>query len=305
MQSTGAAYMSTAGGMLTRDILKRFWILNATHAQQKFWGRLGVAVIVLAALMVATTSTDALVLLGGLAVAYGLQMWPALIAVCWWPWLTRQGVTTGLVVGLAAVTLTESIGLAFGVPWGRWPLTIHSAGWGIFLNLGTAIAVSIFTQDPKDTAHRLSFHGFLRDHARLPDRKRSLIPLAWAFALVWFFLGIGPGAVVGNTIFGNPQDESSWLFGIPSIWAWQLLWWAIGVALMWFLAYKMELSTVPDREIISLFEDIGDIRAEDRRDVPAAPAPARDRPCGPDSTFFALCPMKDLLFRFTARFTTG
>ena len=91
MQSTGAAYMSTAGGMLTRDLLKRYVLPNATHGQQKFYGRLGVVFIVMAALVVATTSKDALVLLGGLAVAYGFQMWPALIAVCWWPWLTRPG----------------------------------------------------------------------------------------------------------------------------------------------------------------------------------------------------------------------
>ena len=87
--------------------------------------------IVLAALIVATTSSDALVLLGGLAVAYGFQMWPSLIAVCWWPWLTRQGVVIGLIAGLIAVTLTESIGSQY-MPWGRWPFTIHSAGWGIF-----------------------------------------------------------------------------------------------------------------------------------------------------------------------------
>ena len=97
MQSTGAAYMSTAGGMLTRDILKHYAMPHATHAQQIFWGRVGVVLIVLAALVVATTSKDALVLLGGLAVAYGFQMWPALIAVCWWPWLTRQGVVIGLI----------------------------------------------------------------------------------------------------------------------------------------------------------------------------------------------------------------
>ena len=60
---------------------------------------MGVAIIVVAALVVASLSADALVLLGGLAVAYGLQMWPALIGVCWWPWLTRQGVTWGLVGG--------------------------------------------------------------------------------------------------------------------------------------------------------------------------------------------------------------
>jgi Na+/proline symporter len=261
MQSTGAAYMSTAGGMLTRDLLKRYVMPNATHSQQKLFGRIGVVLIVLAALAVATTATDALVLLGGLAVAYGFQMWPALIAVCWWPWLTRQGITLGLIAGLVAVTLTEKIGMQwFGIEaWGRWPLTIHSAGWGILFNLGTAIIVSSFTQDSKETEHRMTFHSFLREHASLPASKKSLVPAAWIITLVWFFFGIGPGAVIGNTIFGSPNDATTWIFGMPSIWAWQLLWWAIGVFMMWFLAYKMELSTVPEREIEALHEDIGDI----------------------------------------------
>ena len=52
--------------------------------KQKILGRSGVGLIVLAALLVATVSKDALVLLGGLAVAYGFQMWPSLIAICWW-----------------------------------------------------------------------------------------------------------------------------------------------------------------------------------------------------------------------------
>ena len=54
MQSTGAAYMSTAGGMLTRDLLKHYLIPDASHAQQKLAGRIGVVIIVLAALFVAT-----------------------------------------------------------------------------------------------------------------------------------------------------------------------------------------------------------------------------------------------------------
>jgi len=32
------------------------------------------------------------------------------------------------------------------------------------------------------------------------------------------------------------------------------------VFMMWFLAYKMELSTVPLRDVEALQEDIGDIR---------------------------------------------
>ena len=259
MQSTGAAYMSTAGGMLTRDLLKHYLMPAATHAQQKLFGRIGVVAIVLAALVVATVSSDALVLLGGLAVAYGFQMWPALIAVCWWPWLTRAGITLGLIAGLVAVTLTESIGQQLGVTaWGRWPLTIHSAGWGILCNFGVAVLVSFVTQNRGDHEHKMVFHGFLRDHARLPEEKRRLIPRAWAIAIVWFLFAIGPGAVIGNTLFGDPNDPASWLFGIPSIWAWQILWWALGVFMMWFLAYKMELSTVPSREIEPLRDDIGD-----------------------------------------------
>jgi solute:Na+ symporter, SSS family len=261
MQSTGAAYMSTAGGMLTRDILKRYLLKDASHAQQKFWGRMGVLVIVLAALVVATTATDALVLLGGLAVAYGFQMWPALIAICWWPYLTRQGIIVGLIAGLVAVTLTEKIGAQY-MPWGRWPMTMHSAFWGIFFNLGLAIIVSAVTQKKAELEHRMTFHNFLREHASLSPAKKGLVPVAWIVTLVWFFFGIGPGAVIGNTIFGDPTNSSTWIFGMPSIWAWQLLWWALGVFMMWLLAYKMELSTVPKREVEVLREDIGDIHLD-------------------------------------------
>jgi len=259
MQSTGAAYMSTAGGMLTRDLVKRFLMPNASHTAQKILGRVGVGIIVLAALLVATTSKDALVLLGGLAVAYGFQMWPSLIAICWWPFLTRAGVTVGLIAGLIAVTLTESIGKdVFGITaWGRWPLTIHSAGWGILFNLGLAIIVSYFTQNTADTEHKMKFHSFLREHASLSPEKRRLIPTAVIITLLWFFFGIGPGAVIGNWIFGSPLDPNTWVFGIPSIWAWQILFWILGVYMMWMLAYKMEMST-PPKDFDALTDDIGD-----------------------------------------------
>ena len=50
MQSTGAAYMSTAGGMLTRDLYKRYLNPGASHETQKLFGRIGVAFIVISAL---------------------------------------------------------------------------------------------------------------------------------------------------------------------------------------------------------------------------------------------------------------
>ena len=160
-------------------------------------------------------------LLGGLAVAYGFQMWPALIAVCYWPFLTRQGIILGLIAGLIAVTMTETIGQNwFGIEaWGRWPWTIHSAGWGILFNLGIAIIVSAITRDDMD--RKMEFHNFLAQHAALPPEKRKLVPTAWIITLVWFFFGIGPGAVIGNWAFGDPTDATTWTFGMPSIWAWQ------------------------------------------------------------------------------------
>ena len=260
MQSTGAAYMSTAGGMLTRDLYKRYINPDASHATQKLFGRIGVVIICGLALVVATTSHDALVLLGGLAVAYGFQMWPALIGACWWPWLTKRGVTVGLIAGLIVVTCTETIGTKwFGITaWGRWPWTIHSAGWGIFFNLGLAIIISAVTQDEKELEHKMTFHQYLKETAVLPASLQGLKPVAWIVTLVWFMFAIGPGAVIGNTIFGNPNDSATWIFGMPSIWAWQIIWWALGVVMMWFLAYKMRMSTMPESDIIALVEDIGD-----------------------------------------------
>jgi len=262
MQSTGAAYMSTAGGMLTRDLYKRYMNPDADHTTQKLFGRIGVAVIVGAALIVATTAKDALVLLGGLAVAFGFQMWPSLASVTWFPWITRQGATWGLAGGLVAVILTETIGQKlFGgaLPWGRWPWTIHSAGWGIIVNLAICLPVSAMTQSEEAMQHRMKYHQFLKEHAGLPASKQGLKPVAWAITLIWLIFGIGPGAVIGNDIFGAPNaGYDAWTFGIPSIWAWQILWWILGIFMMWFLAYKMEMSTMPEREVEALVDDIGD-----------------------------------------------
>lgn len=271
MQSTGAAYMSTAGAMLTRDLYKRYLNPGASHATQKAWGRAGVAFIVVSALLVATFSSDALVLLGGLAVAFGFQMWPSLAGVTYFPWLTRQGVTWGLAAGLLGVIFTESFGLvilgAVGLDfWGRWPWTIHSAGWGIFVNILVTVVVSAMTQDQAALAHRQQYHDFLREHAGLSEAKKGLVPVAWVVTLAWMFFGIGPGAVIGNDIFGAPDaGVAGWTFGIPSIWAWQILFWVLGVAMMWFLAYKMEMSTVPDKEVEALVEDIGDVVAQEQK----------------------------------------
>ena len=239
---------------MTRDFYKVFVNKNASTDLQILFGKMSIFLITAAAVIVALLSGDALVLLGGHAVAYGFQMWPALVAVCYWPWLTRQGINAGLMVGILAVTLTESFGTGIlGItPWGRWPLTIHSAGWGILFNFTTAIVVSLFTQNGDDTKHRMIFHTFLHDHASVPTERKKFRPIAWVLTITWFVMAAGPGAIIGNTVFGNPNDVNTWIFGIPSIWAWQILWWLLGVGMMWMLVYYLKMSIIPEHEIAFL-----------------------------------------------------
>jgi hypothetical protein len=115
-------------------------------------------------------------------------------------------------------------------------------------NFGVAILVSLLTKD--DHSRKLEFHRLLRAHAAVPAGKRRLLPLAWALALLWFTFAVGPGAVIGNTAFGDPDDPSTWWLGVPSIWWWQGLGWACGVALLWFLAYRLGLATLSRRQEI-------------------------------------------------------
>lgn len=250
MQSTGAAYLSTTSSILTRDFFRPMLPFKLSRFGELFLARLLIGLLILAAVYLIRGDAGSIVSVGSLVVALGFQLWPALLAICYVPWLTGVGVTTGLLFGMITVVLTEKVGgdlagaLGFSLPWGRWPLSMHSAFWGIAVNLLTAILVSAISQSRQAYDHRMRFHQALRDHASMSPARRGLVPFAWIIALVWFFFAIGPGAVIGNTLFGHPSEGTqAWVFGIPSIWAWQILWWLIGVFMLWLLAYGLQMST--------------------------------------------------------------
>lgn len=256
IQAMVAAYATTTGAMLSRDFYKRYINPDATDQQEKLFARIGLGFVIFSALLIATYAPDAQGELGALAMASGFQLFPALAAICWFSWITREGVLMGLVAGLITVALTERFGASFAefmgfhLPWGRWPWTIHSAGWGIFVNVLVCLVVSWISQRKEDWQRRMKFHEFLREYGAAIQEKRRLRPVAWALTLGWLFFAIGPGAVLGNDLFGAPnRGLSVWHLGIPSIWAWQILWWALGVLVLWFLAYKMEMSTVIGRSL--------------------------------------------------------
>jgi solute:Na+ symporter, SSS family len=267
LQAASAAHLNAGASTLTRDIYLRHINPSADAEKQKSVARTMTATLMLAALLLATFSVKSLIVLGGLALAFGFQLLPALTAACWFPWITRQGATTGLVLGLFAVIMTENLGVAstafFGLdlPWGRWPWTIHSAVWGMFFNLSACIVISGLSHNAEDRAWRQKFHDFLSEHSYLPRDKAPLRPIAWSAALLWLFFAAGPGAVIGNDFFGKSINSADgWDFGIPSIWAWQIMGWALGVLLLWFLAYRLELSANTQKRFEPLVDDAAQSR---------------------------------------------
>ena len=244
MQSTGAAYMSTFSAMVTRDIYKQYLSLNASDKAQKNIGRFFVVVVTIGALVVAANSSQAIVMLGGLAVAYGFQMYPALIGICYYKKFTTRGVVLGLIVGLIAVTLTDKTSAWFGVPWGAYPLTIHSAGWGIVFNLATVFLVSsLFPERGQAMEAKEKKHTLLQSVSALTKRKKKKIRLAWVLTLIWFLVGFGPFATIGNQLFSDPNLPQLWApFSLPSLWVWQLVFLGYGIFVMWYLAFYMGLS---------------------------------------------------------------
>ena len=154
------------------------------------------------------------------------------------------GVVAGLAAGLVAVTLTDRTAAWFGVPWGAYPLTIHSAGWGILFNFVIALGVSKMTGDSsEERARKGKRHAFLQAVSGMTEEQKKKVSLAWGLTLVWFLVGFGPFATIGNTLFSNPSDPETWApFGLPSLWVWQLMFLAYGIFVMWFLAFQMGLS---------------------------------------------------------------
>ncbi len=259
LQSSSIIYLSSSA-LLTRDILKRFFIRNMNSNEQIFAFRIILMIIFIIALVISVQSPGSIFDLGSFALGIACQMFVPLMAICYVPWFTKNGISLGIVVGIITVFLTEQIGqVMFGelINWEKWPLTIHSAFWGVFFNFVSTTIISFITQEVKETNHKSKIHEFFNDHRNFSMTRRSLKPSAWIVTVAWIFFALGPGLIIGNEMFGSPGNVESWSFGMPSIWVWQIIFWILGIILVWFLAFKMEMSTPSEKTIVSQSEDIG------------------------------------------------
>ena len=258
LQSTAASLLMTSGSIITRDFYKAYVDQNMNWEKERRAARIIMMLIFLASLYLATFAKPAMIIFSGISISIAFQFLIILLGLVWFPWITRGAAISGIIIGIIIVILTETIGQQISgnrLPWGRWPLTIHSGVWGLLFNVFICFSVSAFSSIVKvdnDRDYRQKFHDFLNEHMGLHPSRTKLRSFAYVIALIWLFFGVGPGQVLGNNFFGAPNaGYESWILKIPSLWGYQLIWWFFGIGLIWFLASKMDLSTLPNRPIQS------------------------------------------------------
>lgn len=260
LQSTAAAFISTTAGIFSRDVYKKIFNPKASPQSEILVTRLSILLIAILSLILVTFADKIIWVLNSFSISLAAQMLIPLIAICYVPWFTKEAVLSGLIGSFFILILTDPAGhLILGkfLPWGPWPLTIHSSVWALVVNLGLVVGVTYIKQNPIDRVHRQKYFDYIEDQAGIAHSNRHLMVTALTLGVFLILFGFGPGASIGNSLFGIPDDPSTWSFGLPSIWVWQILFWAFFVGYTWFLAYKLELSTESDKEVVSLSDDYG------------------------------------------------
>jgi len=240
-----AGFLVTGGALIwTRELVLAYLFPRLDPRAQRFAARLAIAFgFFLMAFMAAFLPLVSAVL-ASVALPLSVQLLPALLGVTFFRWIGRGAVIAGLTLGCLIVVFTEPPGLILfeglfvDLPWGRWPLGIHSAAWGLAFNLLLVLLSAAVTQRAPDRLERDRLHDALLGATGLKVGGRGLL---WALVLIWGFLAYGPGAILGNFFFSDPIFASgpAAALGIPSLWVWQILFWLLGVVLVWWLAYRL------------------------------------------------------------------
>jgi len=271
LQSTAAAFLMTSGSIITRDLYKAYVNKDISWEKELAVARIIMLLIFLASLYIATFAKPAMVVFSSISISIAFQFLILLLGALWFPWITRGAAISGVVIGIIIVILTETLGQQISgnrLPWGRWPLTIHSGVWGLLFNVFICFSISAFSNITKIDiyrSHRQKFHDFLNEHMGLHPSRTKLRSFAYVITLIWLFFGVGPGQILGNSFFGEPgAGYEAWILKIPSIWGYQLIWWLFGIGIIWFLASKMDLSTLPNKPILAndLYKKPDEIQGE-------------------------------------------
>jgi solute:Na+ symporter, SSS family len=250
-------FFSASGAtILTVEILDKYVVPGMGGGEKRLAGRIALAATYFVITLLACFLPFSTVATSSLTLSLSTQLLPAFLGLCWLPWISRSAVIAGLILGSLLVIFTEPPGLILfdglfvELPWGRWPLTIHSAAWGLAFNLAACLVVSLWTRNNAERRHRDALHDIYRRDHRIAFGGRVARGAKWSLPLLWAFLAVGPGAILGNGFFSRPifinKDAA---LGVPSLWVWQIMFWIAGVLLVWWLAYRVRLSVIDPNSI--------------------------------------------------------
>ena len=251
------SFFVTGGTLqLARELLFHDILPGLSPRGERFAVRITLAVAFGLVAILAAFAPVASAIFASTALPLSAQMLPAALGLAYLPWVSRSAVLAGLIVGGLLVVFTEPLGLVLfeglflELPWGRWPLTVHSAAWGLVFNVAVVLLVSIFTRKGAERQVRDRLHAEFRASWSVPFGGKSSRTAKWSLTLIWAFFALGPGAILGNTFFSEPVfADGAAALGIPSLWVWQIFFWLIGIPLVWWLAYFTRLGITAEQGV--------------------------------------------------------
>ncbi len=254
-----AACFLAAAQLLIVDIYKRYYHSGLSEELTTTSIRVLIVVLVLVSVLASITAPVLMAELTAICLPLSLQLLPGLVALTHRFGIAQRSVPVGAFLGVAVVMVTSTFGIralefiGLDLPWGPSPWTIHPAGWGLFANCAAVGVISVIMRYREPGMMWKKLARMRAVSFPQISESRRVISAAWSVALAWLFLAIGPGIVIGNSMFVRTVRRSEEnILGMPSLLIWILLAWFCGVALLWFLAYRMQLassSTTPVEQL--------------------------------------------------------
>ena len=229
--------------LLIKDLIALYIFPSLSADQRRLSVRIGLGFAFFFVATLASFAPYISAILSAVVLPLSVQTLPAILGITFFRWISGGAVLAGFALGSLIVLFTEPPGLLLfeslflDLPWGRWPLTIHSAVWGLIFNSVLVLIISAATITSGNWLQRDQVHEAIRVNSEQSGTAKGLL---WSLFLSWGFLAYGPGAILGNTFFTQPifsRVEAQ--LGIPSIWVWQILFWLLGLLMIWWLAFKV------------------------------------------------------------------
>lgn len=244
----------TGGSILiTREVVLSYLLPSLAPARQRLAARITLGFAFFFMAFMASFLPVSAAVGASIALPLSVQLLPAILGLTFLRWISLGSVLAGLTLGALIVVFTEPPGILLfealfvELPWGRWPLTIHSAAWGLVFNLLLVLLTSAATLHRPERSQCDRLHHALA--VATGPKSRGLGALVGMF-IIWSFFAYGPGAVLGNTFFSDPIFTGLMpTLGIPSLWIWQILFWLLGVPLIWLLAFMTGFGTLSETRI--------------------------------------------------------